>query len=150
MKERWSYPSAEVQSVYSTAPVDWAKIVMRKIYTVIKPFCRIVQITRHAKPGSREIPFVSHLSTDDQNFPRHNQRRAALIWIDAGYYLSDLISKRVDSLAVVEGVLSHFFLFSTASRESGTSARPALKAQSVRGNPFRASHLVTENSVLLR
>ena len=31
--------------------------------------------------GSRETPFVSHLSTDNQNWPQRNQHRAALaIW----------------------------------------------------------------------
>ena len=58
---------------------------------------------------SQETPSVSQLFMEDQHCLWRNQRQAALFGMNAGHPLSDMTPKRVNSLAVVEGMQSHSF-----------------------------------------
>ena len=77
--------------------------------------------------GSRETPLLLTMKRrKNVVYGVTNVEQHKLFRFDASRPLPDVIPKRADSLAVVEGVLSNFFKPTAAARESGMSARPAL------------------------
>ena len=102
------------------------------------------------RQGSLETSNVSHLSTDDQHCLRRNQRRAALFGIDANCSLPDMTPKWANPLAVVESVLNRFFHITAAAGVFRQICYAHLESPVGKGNAFRASCLVSENSELFK
>ena len=75
-----------------------------------------------------------------------NVEQRELLGIDAGCPLSNVTPKRTDSLAVVEGVQSHFFWATATARAIGH----VYQTRFDRSKPFHASRQVSENSELFK
>ena len=102
--------------------------------------------------GSRETPHASHPETEEERCLRHNQRLAArAVWVRCEPS-TPRRDPRTGELARSSRRRAQPFLPSPLPQraQSGMSARPALKFKPRRGNAFRASHQVSENSELFK
>ena len=79
-----------------------------------------------------------------------NVEQHVLFGSDASRPLPDVIPKRANSLAVVEGVLSRFFQPTDAASAIKHVCQARFVVQAEKGNTFRASHQVSENSELFK
>ena len=119
----WFWPSADAEN---TNPDHDEKILHR--HTI--PCFASSKSPFGLQLRSRETPYASHHETEEERCLRRNQRRAAqAVWVP----LPDVIPKRADSLAVVEGVLSRFFQPTAAARAIGYVCQARLVVQAAKG-----------------
>ena len=109
------------------------QITMRKV-------CIVIQSLVSSKSpfglqlGSRETPHASHHETEENVvYDVTNVEQHELFGFDASRPLPDVIPKRADSLAVVEGVLSRFFQATATARAIRHVCQARLEVQAAKG-----------------
>ena len=126
-------------------PKEQNQITMRNVCVVIQSL--LLRRLNHHSSYSQDPEKHHTLLTSIQRVNIVlDVERHELFGIDTGRSLPNVTPKRSNPLAVVEGVQRCFFL-ATAAAETIGHAKPALNAQSERGNALRP---VSENSELFK